>query len=69
MKNSPKMGQKWFFGPNSPGKILIFWETIHFYNILKKKSNPGKLQTLGVEVALGEVCREGFKTFSYGKCP
>ena len=61
------MGQKWFFGPNSPGKILIFCETIHFYNILKKKSNPGKLQTLGVEVALGEVCimrtyfvKEGF---------
>ena len=55
MKNSPKMGQKWFFGPNSLWKILIFWEIIHFYKILKKQSNPGKLHTLGVEVALGEV--------------
>ena len=26
------------------------------HRILKKQSNPGKLPTLGVEVALGEVC-------------
>ena len=56
MKNSPKMGQKWLFGKNSLWKILIFWEIIHFYKILKKQSNPGKLHTLEVEVALREVC-------------
>ena len=51
-----KKTQKMLFSANSPRNILIFWETANFYVLLKEQSKPGKLHTLGVEFALGEVC-------------
>ena len=51
-----KKRKKCFFSANSPRNILIFWETANFYVLLKEQSKPGKLHTLGVEFALGEVC-------------
>ena len=52
----PKNAKNAFFSANSPRNILIFWETANFYVLLKEQSKPGKLHTLGVEFALGEVC-------------
>ena len=53
-----KKHKKCIFSPNSPRNILIFWETTNFYVLFQKQLNPGKLHTLGVEFALGEVCAE-----------
>ena len=59
MPKKAKKRKKCFFSANSPRNILIFWETANFYVLLKEQSKPGKLHTLGVEFALGEVCGNG----------